>query len=102
MEFDDALRSGKLLPQTCHINPNFASYLTEMLICDKLSHVGELRTSCAARPADLLRESNVTEHFTVAYYLDRLADAALTAIENLGLRDLAGLARPPLRRPICS
>jgi acyl-CoA thioesterase FadM len=37
-------------------------------------------------------ECDVTEHFTIAYYFDRLADAALTAIENLGLRDLAGFA----------
>ncbi|HMD62401.1 MAG TPA: thioesterase family protein [Stellaceae bacterium] len=37
-------------------------------------------------------ECDVTEHFTIAYYFDRLADAALTAVENLGLRDLAGSA----------
>jgi len=37
-------------------------------------------------------ECDVTEHFTIAYYFDRLADAALTAIENLGLRDLADFA----------
>lgn len=36
-------------------------------------------------------ECDVTEHFTIAYYFDRLADAALTAVENLGLRDRAGL-----------
>jgi acyl-CoA thioesterase FadM len=37
-------------------------------------------------------ECDVTEHFTIAYYFDRLADAAATAAENLGLRDLAGSA----------
>jgi acyl-CoA thioesterase FadM len=35
-------------------------------------------------------ECDVTEHFTIAYYFDRLSDAALTTMENLGLRDLAG------------
>src|SRR5260370_14706503 len=35
-------------------------------------------------------ECDVTEHFTIAYYFDRLADAAVTTAENLGLRDLAG------------
>jgi acyl-CoA thioesterase FadM len=34
-------------------------------------------------------ECDVTEHFTIAYYFDRLADAAVTTAENLGLRDLA-------------
>src|ERR1700758_2748666 len=37
-------------------------------------------------------ECDVTEHFTIAYYFDRLADAAATAAENLGLGDLAGSA----------
>jgi acyl-CoA thioesterase FadM len=37
-------------------------------------------------------ECDVTEHFTIAYYFDRLADAAVTTAENLGLRDLAGSA----------
>ena len=40
-------------------------------------------------------ECDVTEHFTIAYYFDRLADAAVTTIENLGLRDIAD---PALRR----
>jgi acyl-CoA thioesterase FadM len=35
-------------------------------------------------------ECDVTEHFTIAYYFDRLADAAVTTEENLGLRELAG------------
>ncbi|HEX4617703.1 MAG TPA: thioesterase family protein, partial [Stellaceae bacterium] len=34
-------------------------------------------------------ECDVTEHFTIAYYFDRLADAAETTAENLGLHDLA-------------
>ena len=33
-------------------------------------------------------ECDVTEHFTIAYYFDRLADAAATAAENLGLGSL--------------
>jgi acyl-CoA thioesterase FadM len=33
-------------------------------------------------------ECDVTEHFTIAYYFDRLADAAVTMAEELGLRDL--------------
>lgn len=37
-------------------------------------------------------ECDVTEHFTIAYYFDRLADAAVTTAENLGLRNLAGSA----------
>jgi acyl-CoA thioesterase FadM len=37
-------------------------------------------------------ECDVTEHFTIAYYFDRLADAAATTAENLGLGDLAGSA----------
>ena len=37
-------------------------------------------------------ECDVTEHFTIAYYFDRLADAAATTAENLGFRDLAGSA----------
>jgi acyl-CoA thioesterase FadM len=40
-------------------------------------------------------ECDVTEHFTIAYYFDRLADAAATTVENLGLRDIAD---PALRR----
>lgn len=32
-------------------------------------------------------ECDVTEHFTIAYYFDRLADAASMAAEMLGLRD---------------
>lgn len=38
-------------------------------------------------------ECDVTEHFTIAYYFDRLSDAAVTMAENLGLRDLAGSVR---------
>jgi acyl-CoA thioesterase FadM len=34
-------------------------------------------------------ECDVTEHFTIAYYFDRLADAAATTAEDLDLRDLA-------------
>src|SRR5207245_11091473 len=34
-------------------------------------------------------ECDVTEHFTIAYYLDRLEDAASTIAESLGLRDLS-------------
>lgn len=34
-------------------------------------------------------ECDVTEHFTIAYYFDRLADAASTIEESLGLRDMA-------------
>jgi acyl-CoA thioesterase FadM len=37
-------------------------------------------------------ECDVTEHFTIACYFDRLADASLTTAEELGLRDLAGSA----------
>jgi len=37
-------------------------------------------------------ECDVTEHFTIAYYFDRLADAAVTMAENLGMRDLASSA----------
>jgi acyl-CoA thioesterase FadM len=40
-------------------------------------------------------ECDVTEHFTIAYYFDRLADAAATMAESLGLRDLP---RPAGRR----
>jgi acyl-CoA thioesterase FadM len=40
-------------------------------------------------------ECDVTEHFTIACYFDRLADAAVTTVENLGLRDIAD---PALRR----
>ena len=40
-------------------------------------------------------QCDVTEHFTIAYYFDRLADAAVTTVENLGLRDIAD---PALRR----
>jgi acyl-CoA thioesterase FadM len=35
-------------------------------------------------------ECDVTEHFTIAYYFDRLADASVTTAEALALRDLAG------------
>jgi len=38
-------------------------------------------------------ECDVTEHFTIACYFDRLADAAVTMAENLGLRDLGGSTR---------
>ena len=34
-------------------------------------------------------ECDVTEHFTIAYYFDRLADAASTIAESLGLRDVS-------------
>ena len=34
-------------------------------------------------------ECDVTEHFTIAYYFDRLADASVTTAEELGVRDLA-------------
>jgi len=37
-------------------------------------------------------ECDVTEHFTIAYYFDRLADAAATMAEILGLRDKTGSA----------
>jgi acyl-CoA thioesterase FadM len=37
-------------------------------------------------------ECDVTEHFTIAYYFDRLADAAVTMAEDLGLHDPAGSA----------
>jgi acyl-CoA thioesterase FadM len=37
-------------------------------------------------------ECDVTEHFTIAYYFDRLADAATTTTEKLGLHDHAGSA----------
>src|SRR6266851_8933627 len=30
-------------------------------------------------------ECDITEHFTIAYYFDRLADAASTIAQNLGL-----------------
>jgi acyl-CoA thioesterase FadM len=33
-------------------------------------------------------ECDVTEHFTIAYYFDRLADAAATIEESLGIRDM--------------
>src|SRR6516162_2051719 len=36
-------------------------------------------------------ECDVTEHFTIAYYFDRLEDAAATMAAELGLRDLARL-----------
>jgi acyl-CoA thioesterase FadM len=35
-------------------------------------------------------ECDITEHFTIAYYFDRLADAAATAAEGLGMRDRTG------------
>ena len=34
-------------------------------------------------------ECDITEHFTIAYYFDRLADAAATIEESLGLRGVA-------------
>jgi acyl-CoA thioesterase FadM len=37
-------------------------------------------------------ECDITEHFTIAYYFDRLADASVSMAENLGVRDLAGSA----------
>jgi acyl-CoA thioesterase FadM len=37
-------------------------------------------------------ECDVTEHFTIAYYFDRLADAASTTAESLGLPDPAASA----------
>jgi acyl-CoA thioesterase FadM len=37
-------------------------------------------------------ECDVTEHFTIAYYFDRLAEAAVTMAEHLGLHGLAGSA----------
>jgi acyl-CoA thioesterase FadM len=37
-------------------------------------------------------ECDTTEHFTIAYYFDRLADASATISERLGLRDRAGAA----------
>jgi acyl-CoA thioesterase FadM len=40
-------------------------------------------------------ECDTTEHFTIAYYFDRLADAAATVAESLGLHDPA---RPTSRR----
>jgi acyl-CoA thioesterase FadM len=33
-------------------------------------------------------ECDVTEHFTIACYFDRLADAAVSTVDKLGLRDL--------------
>src|SRR3954452_11623762 len=33
-------------------------------------------------------ECDATEHFTIAYYFDRLADAAATIEESLGIRDM--------------
>jgi acyl-CoA thioester hydrolase len=38
-------------------------------------------------------ECDVTEHFTIAYYFDRLADAAVTIEESLGLLGMARNAR---------
>jgi acyl-CoA thioesterase FadM len=35
-------------------------------------------------------ECDVTEHFTIAYYFDRLADAAGTTADSLGVRHLTG------------
>jgi acyl-CoA thioesterase FadM len=37
-------------------------------------------------------ECDTTEHFTIAYYFDRLADASATISERLGLRDPASAA----------
>src|SRR6266446_2371109 len=34
-------------------------------------------------------ECDVTEHFTIAYYFDRLADAASTIADSLGLHDVS-------------
>src|SRR4029077_18000369 len=34
-------------------------------------------------------ECDVTEHFTIAYYFDRVADAASALAESLGLRDVS-------------
>jgi acyl-CoA thioesterase FadM len=34
-------------------------------------------------------ECDITEHFTIAFYFDRLADAASTIAESLGLRDVS-------------
>jgi acyl-CoA thioesterase FadM len=36
-------------------------------------------------------ECDVTEHFTIAYYFDRLGDASSTLAESLGLRELSRL-----------
>ena len=36
-------------------------------------------------------ECDITEHFTIAYYFDRLADASAMMAESLGLRDPADL-----------
>ena len=38
-------------------------------------------------------ECDVTEHFTIAYYFDRLSDAAVTTAQDQGLRDLANSAQ---------
>jgi acyl-CoA thioesterase FadM len=38
-------------------------------------------------------ECDVTEHFTIAYYFDRLADAASTIAQSLGFHDLSRSAR---------
>src|ERR1700730_16864754 len=40
-------------------------------------------------------ECDITEHFTIAYYFDRLADAAATMAQGLGLD---GAGQPPGRR----
>ncbi len=34
-------------------------------------------------------ECDITEHFTIAFYFDRLADAASTIVDNLGLCDIS-------------
>jgi acyl-CoA thioesterase FadM len=34
-------------------------------------------------------ECDVTEHFTIAYYFDRLADATSTIVDGLGLREMS-------------
>ena len=38
-------------------------------------------------------ECDVTEHFTIAYYFDRLSDAAVTTAQDQGLRDLVDSAQ---------
>ena len=42
-------------------------------------------------------ECDVTEHFTIAYYFDRLGDASATLAETLGFRDRAGARRFDVR-----
>jgi len=40
-------------------------------------------------------ECDITEHFTIAYYFDRLADAAATTDRSLGLDREGRSAMPP-------